>query len=141
MAYNKVKIFNQAKKEITEKKLIWIEEVVSFLPLNKTTFYDFFKLDSNELNELKALIEDNRTNLKAALRKKWFQSDAPALQMGLYKLLGSTDEAHRLNGSRTETDITTAGEKLPTAISIIIAPVSDSDKLPNDEKLIDLSRG
>lgn len=38
-------------------------------------------------------------------------------------------------------DITTAGEKLPTAISIIIAPVSDSDKLPNDEKLIDLSRG
>lgn len=106
MAYDRVKIYEQAQKEIKEKKLIWIEEVVSFLPISKPTFYEYFPIDSNELNELKSLIEDNRISIKAAMRKKWFDSDAPALQVGLMKLLGTDEEAHRLNGSKTETKLT-----------------------------------
>ncbi len=114
MAYDRNEIFEKAKKEIESKKLIWIEEVISFLPISKPTFYDYFKIDSDELNTLKSLIEDNRVSLKAALRKKWYDSDAPALQMGLMKLLGTDEEAHRLNGSKTEnkTDITSGGEKI-----------------------------
>ena len=105
--YDKAVIFEKAKKEIEAKKLIWIEEVISFLPISKPTFYDYFKIDSDELNTLKSLIEDNRVSLKAALRKKWYDSDAPALQMGLMKLLGTDEEAHRLNGSKTESKVQT----------------------------------
>lgn len=102
LPYDKSEIFERAKSECSSKKLIWIEEVISFLPCSKSTFYQYFPFDSEELDELKALIEDNRISLKAAMRKKWFDSDAPALQIGLMKLLGSDEEAHRLNGSKTE---------------------------------------
>ncbi len=102
MAYDRVEIFEQAKKETEAKKLIWIDEIIAFIPCSKSTFYDFFPDKSDELEELKALIELNRIQLKTSLRKKWYDSDAPALQMGLMKLLGTDEEAHRLNGSKTE---------------------------------------
>ena len=103
MPYDRSAIFEQAKKEAESKKLIWIEEIVSFLPISKPTFYDYFPLDSNELNELKEIIENNRVSLKAAMRKKWYESENPTLQVSLMKLLGTEEETHRLNGSKTET--------------------------------------
>ena len=33
------------------------------------------------------------------MRSKWYKSDNATLQMGLMKLIGTEDEAHRLNGS------------------------------------------
>ena len=54
--YNRAKIFEQAKEQIVSKRLIFVEEVVAFIGIAKPTFYDFFPVDSNELNELKELI-------------------------------------------------------------------------------------
>lgn len=103
MPNDRQKIFDQAKAVAESKKLIWIEEIVSFLPISKPTFYDYFPPDSNELNELKEIIENNRVSLKAAMRKKWYDSENPTLQVSLMKLLGTEEETHRLNGSKTET--------------------------------------
>ena len=102
MSYDPTKIFEQAKKLIKEKELIFLEEVVSYLPISKTTFYDFFKIGSNELNELKELIDFNKVDAKSFMRKKWKEAEAPALQIALYKLCGTDEENHKLNGTKQE---------------------------------------
>ena len=104
MAYDRVKIFEQAKEMIVKNKLFFVEDIVAFLPCAKPTFYDFFPPDSNELNELKELLEINRTTLKVSMRSKWYNSDAPALQMGLMKLLATPEEARKLSMQYIESD-------------------------------------
>ncbi len=104
MAYNKEDIFKKAKELAIEHNLFWIEDIVAMLPLTKPTFYDLFQVDSNEFNELKAILEDNRINLKVRLRKKWQDSESPALQMGLMKLLSNPEELKRLSVSYTENE-------------------------------------
>ena len=102
MSYDPKNIFQQAKKLIKEKELIFLEEVVSYLPISKTTFYDYFKIGSNELDELKEMIDFNKIDAKSFMRKKWKDAEAPALQIALYKLCGTDDENHKLNGSKQE---------------------------------------
>ena len=123
MAYDKVKIFNQAKEVIVKNKLFFIEDIVAFLPCNKTTFYDFFPTESNELNELKEMLETNRTELKVSMRSKWYKSNAPALQMALMKLIATDDELRKL--SMNHTDVTSAGNKIENSPIINIIRTSN----------------
>ena len=104
MAYDRVKIFEQAKEMIVKHDLFFVEDIVAFLPCAKPTFYDFFPPDSNELNELKDLLETNRTTKKVSMRSKWYDSEAPALQMGLYKLLSTDDELRKLSMTHNVTE-------------------------------------
>lgn len=97
MAYNRKKIFNQAKEVTVKNKLFFIEDIVSFLPCDKTTFYRFFPVDCNEYNDLKELLEQNRTELKVSMRSKWYKSNAPALQMALMKLIATPEELRKLS--------------------------------------------
>jgi hypothetical protein len=110
MAYDRKKIFEQAKEVIVKNKLFFVEDIVAFLPISKPTFYDFFNPDSNELNELKGLLETNRTELKVSMRSKWYKSNAPALQMALMKLIATPEELKKL--SMQYNDHTTGGEKI-----------------------------
>jgi hypothetical protein len=104
MAYDKNKIFEQAKEVIVKHKLFFVEDIVAFLPCAKPTFYDFFPPDSNELNELKALLETNRTTLKVSMRSKWYTSNAPALQMALMKLIATPEELKKLSMQFVESE-------------------------------------
>ena len=97
MAYDRVKIFERAKEMIVKHKLFFVEDIVAFLPCAKPTFYDFFPPESNELNELKGLLEVNRTTLKVSMRSKWYTSNAPALQMALMKLIATPEELKKLS--------------------------------------------
>jgi hypothetical protein len=110
MAYDKKKIFEQAKEMIVKHKLFFIEDIVAFLPCDKTTFYRFFEPESNEYNELKGLLETNRVELKVSMRSKWYKSNAPALQMALMKLIATPEELRKL--SMNHTDLTTNGESI-----------------------------
>jgi len=112
MAYDRVKIFEQAKEMIVKHKLFFVDDIVAFLPCAKPTFYDMFPPDSNQLNELKGLLEVNRTTLKVSMRSKWYTSNAPALQMALMKLICTDDERKKL--SMNHTDITTNGKDVTT---------------------------
>ena len=96
MAYDRKKIFEQAKEVIVKHKLFFIEDIVAFLPIAKKTFYEYFPVDSNESNELKELLEQNRTELKVSMRSKWYKSNAPALQMALMKLICTDEERKKL---------------------------------------------
>lgn len=102
MAKDKNKIFNDAIRIAKEKKCFFIEQLVSFLPIAKPTFYDYYPIGSNEMNAIKDVLDANRVEVKTAMYNKWFKSDAPALQIGLMKLIATDEEAHRLNGSKQE---------------------------------------
>lgn len=104
MAYDRKKIFEQAKEMIVKHKLFFIEDIVAFLPCSKQTFYDFFPVNSDEMDELKGLLETNRTELKVSMRSKWYKSNAPALQMALMKLIATPDELKRLAMQYVESD-------------------------------------
>lgn len=104
MAYDRVKIFEQAKEVTVKNKLFFIEDIVAFLPISKPTFYEYFPIDSNEINELKELLETNRTELKVSMRSKWYKSNAPALQMALMKLIASPEELRKLSMNHQVTE-------------------------------------
>ena len=95
--YDRKKIFEQAKEVIEKHKLFFVEDIVSFLPISKPTFYDFFKTDSNEFNDIKDLLEKNRVEVKSAMRSKWFKSENPTLQVSLMKLICTDDERKKLS--------------------------------------------
>jgi hypothetical protein len=124
MAYDRKKIFEQAKEVIVKHKLFFIEDIVAFLPCDKTTFYKFFPPESNELNELKGLMETQRTELKVKMRSKWYNSNAPALQMALMKLIASPEELKRL--SMTYTDNET---KIQGGLNVNVVNKEDIDNI------------
>jgi pantothenate kinase-related protein Tda10 len=102
MAYDKKKIFEQAMEAIEKHKLFFIDDIVAFLPIAKSTFYEW-KMEQSE--ELKASLEKNRTELKVSMRSKWYKSNAPALQMALMKLICNDDERKKLSMQYTESTI------------------------------------
>ena len=127
MAYDRVKIFEQAKEMIVKHKLFFVDDIVAFLPCSKSSFYEFYPDGSDELDELKGLLNQNRTELKVSMRSKWYKSNAPALQMALMKLICSDEERKKL--SMTYNDVTTDGEKI-NRVALTEKEVKDiADKL------------
>jgi hypothetical protein len=110
MAYDKKKIFEQAKEVILKNKLFFIEDIVAFLPIAKKTFYEYFPIDSNESNELKEMLETNRIEIKSSMRSKWYKSENATLQMALMKLICTDDERKML--AMNYTDHTTNGKEI-----------------------------
>ena len=123
MAYDRKKIFEQAKEVIVKHKLFFIDDIVAFLPISKSTFYEW-KLEQSE--ELKELLEQNRVELKVSMRSKWYKSNSPALQMALMKLIANKDELKRL--SMQYSDVTTNGNEI-NQTPIIVANKETADAL------------
>ena len=95
MRYNKNKIYEQAEKAIKENNLFFIEDIVAWLPISKPTFYEYFPIDSYEINNLKELLDINKTKTKSAIRAKLFKGEKAAELLALYRLI-CTPEEHRL---------------------------------------------
>ena len=117
MAYDQKKIYEQAKKAIEDNNLFFIEDVVAFIPCGKTTFYDFFPIDSNELNTLKELMEDNKIKEKAKIRIKLMESNKAAELLALYRLLATKEEHQKLNQSYV--DHTSKGDKMEATPTVV----------------------
>ena len=118
MAYDTLQLEKKALSAIKRHKLVFVEEVVSYLPCSKSTFYSQ-KLD--ESDAIKDALEKCRIQTKAGLRKKWYEGDNATTQVALYKIIGSDDEADRLNGSRQKHELTGKdGEDLFKEIAVKI---------------------
>ena len=111
--YNRVKIFEQAKAAIIKNKLFFTDDIIAFIPIARSTFYEW---QMDKMDELKDLLEQNKTELKVSMRAKWYKSDAPVLQMALMKLISSPEEHRKL--SMNHTDVTTNGEAINKPIII-----------------------
>ena len=116
MAYEKKKIFAQAKEVIVKHKLFFMDEVPDFLPCGRPTFYKMFPDGSDELDTLKGIMCKVKTEIKTSMRSKWYKSPAPALQLALMKLLSTEEELRKL--SMTHTDITTKGEAIDMPVPV-----------------------
>lgn len=102
MAYDTEELYRKAIEAIKEHKLFFIEDIVGFLPCSKPTFYVHFPIDSNELNEIKRLIENNKIEIKTDLRNKWYNSENPTLQIALYKTICTDEERRRISTNYNE---------------------------------------
>jgi hypothetical protein len=112
MAYDRIKIYQQALDLIEKKKLFFIEDVVTLLPISKQTIYD-----SDELDNIKELLDKNKIEVKNGLRNKWYNGNNPLTQMALYKLIGTEEEYHRIASTKTESKQSITVEKLPDWLS------------------------
>lgn len=99
MAYDKKKIFEQAKAAIMDNKLFFIDDVVAFLPIARSTFYDW---EMDKSDELKGLLNENKIKIKSSMRSKWYKSQNATLQMALMKLICTDDERKKLAVSYVE---------------------------------------
>lgn len=99
MAYDKQEILEQCREIIPTEGVIFVEELVAWLPISKTTLYEMFPPKSNELDELKGLINQNKIKTKTMLRRKWANTDNATLNIALYKLT-ATKEEHDLLADR-----------------------------------------
>lgn len=103
MAHDKDEIIALALEKIESEQCVTIEEVVLELPICKKTFYNW---SLHELPEIKSAIEAEKVKVKKMLRRKWRNSDNPALQIAEYKLISTDDELNKLNTHRVKTDLT-----------------------------------
>jgi hypothetical protein len=126
MAYDRDKIYKQAEQAIKDNNLFFIEDIVAFVPCGKTAFYEFFPLESNELNTLKGLLEENKIKTKAEIRAKLGASGKAAELLALYRLIATSDEHKRLNQSYI--DHTTGGKELDNRPTIVFNDGQDSSK-------------
>lgn len=106
MAYDREKLYTQAIKAIGDNNLFFIEDIITMLPCAKATFYEYFPSGSDELNNIKEMIEMNKVAQKVKMRKKWGDSDNATLQMALMKLISTDDERKRLAVSYIESKTT-----------------------------------
>lgn len=114
MAYSKEKIYQQALNAVKENNLFFIEDIVAFLPCDKTTFYRFFPVNCNEYNILKDLLDDNKVKTKSSIRSKLWKSNKAAELLALYRLIATPEEHKKLNQSYI--DHTSKDEKISVNI-------------------------
>jgi hypothetical protein len=117
MAYDRIKIYQQALDLIEKKKLFFIEDVVTLLPCSRSTFWEFFPDKSDELDNIKEALDKNKIEVKNGLRNKWYNGNNPLTQMALYKLIGTEEEYHRIASTKTESKQSISVEKLPDWLS------------------------
>lgn len=117
MAYDRNKIFKQAQDVIREHNLFFIEDVVAWLPCDKTTFYRFFPTECNEYNTLKKLLEDNKVRMKTSIRAKLYKGKGADL-IALYKMI-CTDEERKAIAMVNKTDLTSGDEPLSVKFEIV----------------------
>jgi len=99
MAYDKDEIYKKAEEAVRTNNLFFIEDIVAWLPCGKTTFYEFFPLESDELNALKELLEENKVKTKSSIRAKLYSGSKAAELLALYRLICTPDERRSLNQS------------------------------------------
>jgi len=123
MAYDKKKLYDKAMKEAADKNLFWIEDVVAFLPCDKTTFYRYFPVDCNEYNNIREVLELNKIKTKASIRAKLYKSDKAAELLALYRLIATPEEHRLLNQSYV--DNKHSGEVKTSNVPLIIIKRDD----------------
>jgi len=97
MSYKTSTLKKQIIKAIEDNKLIFIEDIIAHIPCSKTTFYEHFPNEEDTIKEFKELLAKNKIDLKVSMRSKWYKSDNPTLQMGLYKLISTDEERKNLS--------------------------------------------
>ncbi len=124
MAYKKEEMIKQSLEAIETNDLVFIEEIMSFVPFSKATFYNH---NLDKLDDITKALGDKKIQIKSRLRKTWAESRSPILQIALYKLLASNEEYQKL--IQQKIDHTSKGDSMqPINISVTTAETADQIK-------------
>lgn len=129
---DKKKIFGQAKNSIiNDDNILFIDDVISEIPISKPKFYAWFPKGSKEYNEIWDLIIRNRIKVKKHIRLKLRVSGKASELLALYRMICEEDERRAINQNYTE-----VSGKIENKIEIGFV---GSDFAPvNDESEVDL---
>lgn len=130
MPYDTQVLKHKAIEAIEKHKLIFIEDICAYIGISKPTFYDHFKVGTNDFNELSDLLEKNKIQLKTAIRKKWFDSDRDTGLMALYKLCSTPEEHKKLQ--QNYTDVTSNNEAINIPTSVTVEIVTTKEKATDE---------
>lgn len=107
MAYKLDEIKAASLNAIEKQKLVFIDEIPTYIPCGRSTFYD---MKLNHDKDILAAINANKVKMKGGMRLKWYKSEQSGLQIALYKLLADETELSRL--SHQAVDLTSKGREL-----------------------------
>ena len=119
MAYKTEDLLKTAKEAIIKNRLIFIEDIIAFLPCHKSTFYEHFPNESDNYKTMFDMLETNRTTLKVSMRSKWYTSNAPALQMALMKLIATPEELRKLSMQYVESENVNTNTNTSITVEIV----------------------
>jgi len=122
MAYKTEELEKQALEAIEKYKLFFIDDIVSYLPCERATFYNH---ELDKLDTIKDALQKIKTEIKVSMRSKWYKSNNATLQMGLMKLIGSDEERKML--SQSHTDITSGGKEITSVTRTIVDESTNQD--------------
>lgn len=87
-------LVEQCLQIIKSNNILFITDLVAFLPVSRSTFYNY---GLDKLDILKDEINKQRIMTKQALRIQWLQSKSPALQIALYKMIATKEEKEAIS--------------------------------------------
>lgn len=126
MGYDTSELEKKSLEVIAKYKLVFIDEISPLIGISNATFYNH---QLEKLDTIKDALQKNKVELKAGLRKKWYESTAPATQIALYKLIGTDEESDRINSQQTKVT-----GNLKTTLNVYV----DSPETANElKKIID----
>jgi len=68
---NKKKVYKICIDTLEKEDVTTIEDLVTFLPIGRDTFYTYFPTDSEEFDIIKRAINKRKVKTKQLLRKVW----------------------------------------------------------------------
>ena len=95
-------IYEESKKVAEENNFFFIEDIIAMISCSKPTFYEYIKVDSNEFNVLKGLLNKNKIATKSSIRAKLHKGKGNEL-IALYKLIATDEERRSLSMTHIET--------------------------------------
>ena len=99
MAYDKKKLYEQAKEAIEKHNLFFIEDIVAFIPCGRSWFYENFKDGTDEMDTIKDMLDQNKIRTKSSIRAKLYKSEKAGELLALYRLIATPEEHRKLNQS------------------------------------------
>lgn len=96
-AQKKKRVLKMAIEAINKHKLFFINDLVAFLPVRMSTFYEYFPASSEEMELIRAEILKVKIQIKVGIRSKLFTMENPTAMIALYRLVSEPEEHRLLN--------------------------------------------
>ena len=125
--YSKADLIKRSLKLINELELTFVDDLASFLPCSRSTFYNH---GLHKLDAIKEALYDQKARDKYEMRKNWKESENATLQIGAYKLLANDDELERLNNSKQKTEVIIKDDRTEAEI---LRNIKGLENTANDE--------
>jgi len=90
---NRKKVYEICIETLQKEDVTTIEDLLTYLPISKDTFYRYYPIGSDDYDIIKRAIEKRKMKTKQLLRKVWrSQNSSPAERIFYYKLLANKEE-------------------------------------------------